>query len=97
MLYAHPMNTTRYHTVLLTLITMAVGALLIVAFVATNAAHARFVCSGDTYTVQPGDTLFGIAIEHCEGNILNAVYHLEQTTGGSLIHPGQTITLPRQG
>ena len=88
------MNTTRYHTVLLTLITMAVGALLIVAFVATNAAPVRFVCSGGTYTVQPGDTLYGVAIDRCEGNIMNAVHHIEKMNGGSLIHPGQTLTLP---
>ena len=97
MLYADPMNTTRYHTALLTLITMAVGALLIVAFVATNAAHARFVCSGDTYTIQPGDTIYRIVIEQCEGNLDNAIYHTVKINGGSLIHPGQTITLPQQG
>jgi len=30
----------------------------------------------------------------CEGNIVNAVHHIEKMNGGSLIHPGQTLTLP---
>jgi len=97
MVYALPMNTNPYHTALLALITMAVGALLIVTFAVSNAAHTHFTCSGETVTVQPGDTLYGIAHVHCQGNIVNAVHHIQQTTGGSLIHPGQTITLPRQG
>ncbi len=88
------MNTTRNHTALLTLIAVAVCALLIVGFSASNAAHARFACTGGTYVVQPGDTLYGVAMARCEGNIVNAVHHIEKMNGGSLIHPGQTLTLP---
>ncbi len=88
------MNTTRNHTVLLTL--LAIGTFMLVSwlFVASNAAHAKFACTGGTYVVQPGDTLYGVAMARCEGNIVNAVHHIEKMNGGSLIHPGQTLTLP---
>jgi nucleoid-associated protein YgaU len=97
MVYAVPMNTNPYHTALLTL--LAIGTFVLVGwiFVVTNTAHARFVCSGGTYTVEAGDTLYNIAIDRCEGNILNAIHHLERDNGGSLIHPGQTLTMPQQG
>lgn len=91
------MNTNPYLKVLT--IALALGTLLLVSwlFIASNAAHARFVCSGDTYTVEAGDTLYNIAIDHCEGNILNAIHHLERDNGGALIHPGQILTMPQQG
>jgi hypothetical protein len=97
MVYAVPMNTNPYLKVLA--IALAIGTFLLVVwlFVASNTAHARFVCSGDTYTVEAGDTLYSIAIDRCEGNILNAIHHLERDNGGALIHPGQTLTMPQQG
>jgi len=88
------MNTNPYLKVLT--IALAIGTFMLVSwlFVASNAAHARFACTGGTYVVQPGDTLYGVAMAHCEGNIVNAVHHIEKMNGGSLIHPGQTLTLP---
>ena len=95
--YAVPMNTNPYTKALLIALALVVAVLVGWGMVASNAAHARFVCSGGTYTVQPGDTLFIIAIDRCDGNLLNAVHHLEQNNGGSLIHPGQIIPMPEQG
>ena len=91
------MNINPYLKVLT--IALALGTFVLVSwlFVASNAAHAKFVCSGGTYTVQPGDTLYGGAIDRCEGNILNAIHHLERDNGGSLIHPGQILIMPEQG
>ena len=97
MVYAVPMNTNPYHKVLTIALALGTFVLVVWLFVATNTAHARFVCSGDTYTVEAGDTLYSIAIERCEGNILNAVHHLDRANGGSLIHPGQILAMPQQG
>jgi|TARA_B110001454_G_scaffold96815_1_gene91671 hypothetical protein len=91
------MNTNPYIKVLT--IALALGTFVLVGwlFVASNTAHARFVCTGDTYTVKPGDTIYRIVIEQCEGNLDNAIYQTVKLNGGSLIHPGQTLAMPSQG
>ena len=91
------MNINPYLKVLTIALALGTFALVIGLFVASNAAHARFVCTGDTYTVQPGDTIYRIVIAQCEGNLDNAIYHTVKLNGGSLIHPGQALTLPQQG
>lgn len=95
--YTVPMNTNPYLKVLTIALALGTFVLVIWLFLASNAAHARFVCTGDTYTVKPGDTIYRIVIDQCEGNLENAIYQTVKINGGSLIHPGQTLTLPRQG
>jgi hypothetical protein len=86
------METTRNILIaILTIVTVTVGAVM---FTNANRAHARFVCPSDTYTVHAGDTLSGIVIAHCEGNLENAIYQTVKMNGGALIHPGQTIAFP---
>ena len=86
------MNTTRnILIVILTIITVAVGAVM---FTNANRAHARFTCPSEAYTVPPGDTISGIVIAHCEGNLENAIYQTVKMNGGALIYPGQALILP---
>ncbi len=49
--------------------------------------------SGRTYTVQQGDALSAIAARH--RITLTALLGLNDLTAGSVIHPGQQLTLPR--
>ena len=86
------METTRNILIaILTIITVTAGAVM---FTNANRAHARFTCPSETYTVHAGDTIFGIVVAHCEGNLENAIYQTVKMNGGALIHPGQTITFP---
>ena len=86
------METTR--NILIAILAVIVGSLALLLFTHTNREHARFTCTGGTHTVQPGDTIWEIAIEHCNGNLENAIYQITRINGGALIHPGQKITLP---
>ena len=86
------METTR--NLIITALAIIVSFLAILLFIHTNREHALFTCTGGTYTVQPGDTIYRIVIEHCDGNLENAIYHTVKINSGSLIHPGQALILP---
>lgn len=86
------METTR--NILIAILAVIVACLALLLFAHTNREHARFTCTGGTYTVQPGDTIYEIVLERCEGNLENAIYHTVKINGGSLIHPGQALILP---
>jgi LysM repeat protein len=48
------------------------------------------------YTVEPGDTLWTIAVAHYAGDPRDAIYRIDRRNhlGGSLIVPGQRLVLP---
>ncbi len=52
--------------------------------------------SAQRYTVQPGDTLWSIAVEHFAGDPREGVWELEQRNrlASATIVPGQTLVLP---
>ena len=86
------METTRNILIAILAIIIVITAIPLFGYV--NGRHAAFTCAGDTYTVHPGDTIYGIVSAHCEGNLENAIYQTVRLNGGALIHPGQTIILP---
>ena len=86
------METTR--NILIATLAVIVACLALLLFAHTNREHARFTCTGGTYTVQPGDTIYRIVIDLCDGNLDNAIYQTVKINGGSLIHPGQALILP---
>ena len=86
------METTR--NILIATLAIIVAGLAVLLFIHTNREHSRFTCTGGTYTVQPGDTIYRIAIAECQGNLDNAIYQTVKINGGSLIHPGQALILP---
>ena len=87
------METTR--NILIAILTIIIVITAIPLFGYVNGRHTAFTCTGEAYTVHPGDTIYGIVVAHCEGNLENAIYQTVQLNGGALIHPGQIITLPR--
>jgi LysM repeat protein len=48
------------------------------------------------YTVEPGDTLWSIAVKHYAGDPRDAIYRIDRRNhlGRSLIVPGQRLVLP---
>jgi hypothetical protein len=56
-------------------------------------ASPSFTCQDRTITVYQGDTLWGIAAKHCDGDMLAARYQLTQAYG-TVIQPGDVIELP---
>lgn len=56
-------------------------------------ASPSFTCQDRTITVHQGDTLWSIADEHCDGDMLAARYQLTQAYG-TVIQPGDVIELP---
>ena len=56
-------------------------------------ADAQFHCRGQAIQILEGDTLWWIAHENCEGNIMNVVDKLLKVYGDDLI-VGKTIYLP---
>lgn len=77
--------------------TIAIGTLAFIGMfhvlsVALDKA-TDYECHGVTVTVNPGDTVWGIASEWCEGHTGFATSAIVDTYGAT-IHPGQTITLP---
>ena len=83
----------------LTLMCALMGAGLIWAFHTGQERGNRFECDGTTEVVaQWGDSLWGIAGKHCEGNRQAAVHAMWEMNGSrTLILEGQTIRLPVTG
>jgi len=63
-------------------------------FAMVNDEHAQFTCDGTPHVATHGDTIWNIAIAQCEGNLENAVYHIRELNGGSMIQVGQKVLVP---
>jgi hypothetical protein len=80
----------------ITLMCVLMGAGLIWAFHTGQQRGSHFECDGTTVvTAVSGDTLWGIASEHCEGNRQAAVHAIREMNGeGSALQIGQQVYLP---
>jgi hypothetical protein len=55
-------------------------------------------CKFGSHQVRPGETLFGIALQFCDGNIRNAVLDIKEHNGindPSNLRIGQIIVIPQ--
>ena len=90
------MTENNYRTVKTALITATVTIASIFAFSSLreqNIQDNEFFCNGAPITIKQGDTLYWIARENCDGNIMNVVDKLVLTYGADLT-VGNTIYLP---
>jgi len=72
-------------------------ALALLAAFALGAARPSVGATPETrYVVQPGDTLWTIAVSRYEGDPREGVWKLQEANGvaGSLLRPGQVIRVP---
>jgi hypothetical protein len=90
------MNENTYRTAKTVLITatLTIASVLAFSFVSKqNAKDNEFFCNGAPVQIKEGDTLYWIAREHCDGNIMNVVDKLVGIYGATL-NVGDTIYLP---
>ena len=83
----------------ITLMCVLMGAGLIWAFHTGQERGSRFECDGTTEVVAEwGDTLWGIASDHCEGNRQAAVHAMWEMNGERAgLQVGQKVRLPSTG
>lgn len=74
---------------------LAFSAIGVVASHISDVGTPRFECHADSVDVEPGDTIWGIAEEHCNGNIGYVVYLIVEQRGSTEIHQWDTVKLPR--
>ena len=90
------MNENSYRTAKTVLITATVTIASVFAFSflsKQNRQDNEFFCHGAPITIKEGDTLYWIAQENCQGNIMNVVDKLVKVYGTNLT-VGNTIYLP---
>lgn len=71
-------------------------ALFVVAFLAwknMDSQLSAYKCNPDPVIVQDGDSMFGIVVANCTGNVQNAVDDLVEKYGFTEIYPGQMLWL----
>ncbi|MFN2470002.1 MAG: LysM domain-containing protein [Gaiellaceae bacterium] len=76
---------------------IALATILLAAAVGWSARPSESAQPARHYVVQPGDTLWAIAVEHFGGDPREAVWRLEQgnqTAVGDGLQPGETLLLP---
>lgn len=80
---------------------LATATTIILAIVAFTGAvkvgadiGTSFECEDVTVIAQRGDTLWGIAADHCTGHIGHAVYAIGELNEVGTLQIGQSITLP---
>ena len=93
------MDENRPSRFTITLMCVLMGAGLIWAFHTGQERGSRFECDGTTEVVAEwGDTLWGIASDHCEGNRQAAVHAMWEMNGErSGLQVGQKVRLPSTG
>lgn len=78
---------------ILRMIVVAATVLVLWALFANDSGASG---TAERYTVQQGDTLWSIAVEHFPGDPREGVWELEQRNGlpSAAIVPGQVLVLP---
>ena len=94
-------KTYRQFKTLLLVAWLAMGSVVVSKYLSTitdyieeqRLTDSQFHCRGQAIQILEGDTLWWIAHENCDGNIINVVDKLLKAYGDDLI-VGQTIYLP---
>ena len=94
-------ETYRQVKTLLLVAWLAMGSVVVSKYLSTitdyieeqRLTDSQFHCRGQAIQILEGDTLWWIAHENCEGNIMNVVNKLLKAYGDDLI-VGKTIYLP---
>lgn len=74
---------------------MATMTIWSVAYFGGGLMSPSFSCTQAVHTVRPGETLWGVAEEHCDGHIGYAVDQVmeDNSMTTSLLQPGQIIVI----
>ncbi len=88
-MFASMANTCSSRTLLVTFIVVVLAWSVL-------ARGSEGAGAGEPYRVQPGDTLWSIAVRHYRGDPRAAVWRLQHENGltGSDLSPGQVVRLP---
>jgi len=63
---------------------------------ALDSCDPGYTCQEGTHIVQPGDTVWSVAEERCEGDIASASYYIRTGSDlGPTIYPGDRLIIPK--
>lgn len=88
-----PKSTYLKRRVLAVVLVVASCFVLVKAYGHMTGTH--YDCPNTAVMVEQGDTLWGILDTHCEGDIREGVYDVQQRDGTTTVYPSQWVQLPQ--